>query len=69
MLTREKILNAKDLPFERIHITEWGGDVYIRGARVGDAELLQNFPKMTDCKVAVQVQCFMLLSNLFESMR
>jgi|TARA_Y100000310_G_C20662002_1_gene805310 hypothetical protein len=29
-LTKEQILEAKDLKTEKVHIKEWGGDVFVR---------------------------------------
>ena len=30
-LTREQILEAKDIQIEKINIPEWGGDIYVKG--------------------------------------
>lgn len=37
-LSRDAILNSADLPMEKIHIPEWGGDVYIRTICAGDRD-------------------------------
>lgn len=37
-LTREQILNMKDLPEEIVNVPRWGGDVVVRGASAFDRE-------------------------------
>ena len=36
LLSRDSILQANDLPCERVAVPEWGGEVYVRG--LGGAE-------------------------------
>ena len=31
VLTHDEIAGAQDLALERVHVSEWGGDVYVRG--------------------------------------
>lgn len=31
VLTRDEIAGARDLGLERVHVPEWGGDVFVRG--------------------------------------
>jgi hypothetical protein len=37
-LTAEQILSADDMGLKRVHVSEWGGDVFIRVMSVGERD-------------------------------
>jgi hypothetical protein len=41
-LTKEQILAADDLGLLKVHVPEWGGDVYIRVMSVGERDAYEN---------------------------
>ena len=41
MLTRDQILSLDDLPREEVHISEWGGSVFVRALTGGERDQLE----------------------------
>jgi hypothetical protein len=55
LLSRESILQAPDLPQERVHVPEWGGDVILRALNAEDmARWLQMARKASEKEDADQ---------------
>ena len=48
ILTREQILAIDDLPEETISVSEWGGDIVVRGLTRGEAHAARNACKDKD---------------------
>ena len=42
LLSREAILSAEDLDRERVHVPEWGGDVYVRVMTAAERDLWES---------------------------
>ena len=43
VLNRDQILNAKDIKVEKVHVPEWGGDVYLRVISGADRDEYESF--------------------------
>lgn len=41
-LTKQQIIEAKDLPLETVHVPEWGGEVDVRGLSGADRDSFED---------------------------
>lgn len=62
MLSREDILAIQDVAIQKVSVPEWGGDVYVRGARLEDSAFFDSL-KADEDKTASQKMLVRFVCN------